>query len=146
MSIKGARHEPTRGVKGAKPRLRLPKIPRIPETSETAELGEEYLRKRNRLMELKYKREAMALGFDRSQLIERALVEKQLGFLLIAMRQKLVPIPSKLAARFGPEAFTREMFEAATLFIAEALGEVADLPTKGIDPDWLEKLEQEEEA
>jgi hypothetical protein len=35
------------------------------------------------------------------------------------------------------------MFELATLFIAEALGEVAGLPIKGADPDWLERLEED---
>jgi hypothetical protein len=143
MALKGAR-EPVQGVRGAKAKLRLPKIPRQPETSETVALREEYLRKRNKILELKYKRESMNLAFDRGELVERSLVEKQLGFLLIAMRQKLLPIPSKLAARFGPEAFPREMFDVATVFIAEALREVAELPTKGVDPDWLEKLEEDD--
>jgi hypothetical protein len=144
--MKGAR-EPVQGVKGAKPkRLRVPKLPRRPETSESVELGEEYLRKRNKILDLKFKRESMLLGFDRGQLIERALVEQQLGFLLIAMRQKMLPIPVKLSARFGPEVFTREMFEAATLFIAEALKEVAQLPVKSTDPDWLNKVDQEDGA
>ena len=52
----------------------MPKLPRRPETAESAELGEEYLRKRNALLHLKYKREAMLLARDRDQLIERELV------------------------------------------------------------------------
>jgi hypothetical protein len=143
MSIKGVRHEPTRGVKGAKPRPRLAKMPRRPETTETAELGEEYLRKRNKILELKYKSESMLLAFDRGELIERDLVLKQLTFLLIAMRQKLLALPSKLAARFGPERFPCEMFDITTTFVAEALNEVALLPVKSTDPDWLEKTEDE---
>lgn len=71
MALKGAR-EPVQGVKGAKARLRLPKTPRQPETSETVELGEEYLRKRNKILDVKFKRESMNLGLDRGQLIERA--------------------------------------------------------------------------
>jgi hypothetical protein len=83
------------------------------------------------------------LGWLRDRLIERELVLKQLAYLLVTMRQKLLALPSKLSARFGPQAFTREMFELATLFIAEALGEVAGLPIKGTDPDWLERLEED---
>ena len=61
MALKGARSDPVQGVKGAKPRLRLPKLPRRLETETTVQLNEEYLRKRNKILDLKYKREAMAL-------------------------------------------------------------------------------------
>lgn len=143
MALKGVR-EPVQGVKGAKAKLRLPKIPRQPETSETVELGEEYLRKRNKILELKLKRESMLLGFDRGQLVERALVERQLGFLLVAMRQKLLPIPTKLRARFGPERFNREMYELTNLFIAEALTEISELPLKCTDPNWIKTLDEDD--
>ena len=67
MALKGAR-EPVAGVKGAKgPRLRLPKVPRQPETETSVALGEEYLRKRNQILDLKFKREAMSLAFARDQ-------------------------------------------------------------------------------
>jgi hypothetical protein len=51
MAFKGARSDPVQGIKGSKPRLRRPKSPRRPETAESAKLGEEYLRKRNALLE-----------------------------------------------------------------------------------------------
>ena len=41
-------------------RLRLPKA-RQPETEISVALGEEYLRKRNQILDLKFKREAMNL-------------------------------------------------------------------------------------
>ena len=53
MAFKGARSDPVQGIKGSKPRLRRPKLPRRPETAESAKLGEEYLRKRNALLDLK---------------------------------------------------------------------------------------------
>ena len=62
MALKGARSDPVQGIKGSKPRLRRSKLPRRPETPESAKLGEEYLRKRNALLDLKYKREAMLLA------------------------------------------------------------------------------------
>jgi hypothetical protein len=57
-------------------------LPRRPETPESAKLGEEYLRKRNALLDLMYKREAMLLARDRGQLIERELIEHQLACLM----------------------------------------------------------------
>ena len=85
MAFKGARSDPVQGTKGSKPRLRRPKLPRRPETAESAKLGEEYLRKRNALLDLKYKREAMLLARDRDQLIERELVLHQLAYLMIPL-------------------------------------------------------------
>ena len=79
MALKGARSDPAQGVKGAKPRLRLPKLPRRPETETSVKLNEEYLRKRNKILDLKYKREAMELAAARGQLIEKALVEASAG-------------------------------------------------------------------
>src|ERR1700745_1641200 len=101
MALKGARSDPMQGIQGSKPRLRRPKLPRRPETAKTAELGEEYLRKRNKLLDLKYKREAMLLGRNRDQLIERELVEHQLAYLMIPMRQKILAISTKLGNHFG---------------------------------------------
>ena len=77
------------------------KLPRRPETPESAKFGEEYLRKRNALLDLKYKREAMLLARDRDQLIESGLVERQLAYLMIPLRQKILGIPSKLGNHFG---------------------------------------------
>jgi hypothetical protein len=101
MALKGAR-EPVTGVKGAKgPRLRLPKVPRQPQTETSVALGEEYLRKRNQILDLKFKREAMNLAFERDQLIERELVLRQLTYIVLSMRQKLLAIPVKLYSRLG---------------------------------------------
>ena len=79
MAFKGARSDPVQGIKGSKPRLRRSKLPRRPETPESAKLGEEYLRKRNALLDLKYKREAILPARDRDQLIERGVGRTQNG-------------------------------------------------------------------
>jgi len=116
MALKGAR-EPVAGVKGAKgPRLRLPKTPRQPETETSVALGEEYLRKRNQILDLKFKREAMNLALARDQLIEQELVVRQLTYLMISMRQKLLAIPAKLYSRLGKERFPREAAQECERF------------------------------
>src|SRR5260370_36104552 len=96
MAFKGTRSDPVQGIKGSKPRLRRPKVPRRPETVESAELGEDYLRRRKALLELKYKREDMLLACDVDKLIERALVEHESAYLRIPLLQKVLGIPSKL--------------------------------------------------
>ena len=138
MALKGVR-EPVAGVKGAKgPRwLRLPKVPRQPETETSVVLGEEYLRKRNQILDLKFKREAMNLAFVRDELIERELAIKQLSHLVISMRQKLLAIPAKLYSRLGPERFPRETAQECERCIHEVLEELSKLP-ECAEPNWLE--------
>ena len=142
MALKGARSDPVQGIKGSKPRLRQPKLLRRPETAESAKLGEECLRKRNALLDLKYKREAMLLARDRDQLIERELVEHQLAYLMIPLRQKILGIPSKLGNRFGNrEVPVREVADFCRALVHEALTEVSNLPLTVSDPHWLKKAE-----
>src|SRR6516225_9654197 len=138
MALKGAR-EPVAGVRGAKgpKRLRLPEVPRQPETETSVALGEEYLPKRNQILDLKFKRAAMNLAFDRDQLIEQELVVRQLTDLMISMRQKLLAIPAKLFSRLGEEHFPREAARECEKFIHEVLNELAKLP-ECAEPDWLE--------
>jgi len=138
MALKGAR-EPVAGVRGAKgpKRLRLPKTPRQPETETSVALGEEYLRKRNQILDLKFKREAMNLAFVRDELIERELAIKQLSYLVISMRQKLLAIPAKLYSRLGPERFPRETAQECERCIHEVLEELSKLP-ECAEPNWLE--------
>jgi hypothetical protein len=142
MAFKGARSDPVQGVKGSKPRLRRSKLPRRPETAESAKLGEEYLRKRNALLDLKYKREAMLLARDRAQLIERELVLHQLAYLMIPLRQKILGIPSKLGNHFGDhEVPVREVVDYVRTLAHSALTEVSILPLTVSDPHWLKKAE-----
>jgi len=141
MALKGARSDPVQGVKGAKPRLRLPKLPRRLETETTVQLNEEYLRKRNKILDLKYKREAMELAAARGQLIEKALVEHQLAYLLIPMRQALLALPGKLRRKLG-ERFDHEMVSATKELIHETLSTISNLPLAAAS-DWLERLKEE---
>ena len=141
MALKGARSDPIQGIQGSKPRLRRPKLPRRPETTKTAELGEEYLRKRNKLLDLKYKREAMLLARDRDQLVERELVEHQLAYLMIPLRQKILAISSKIGNHFGDRQAVREVVDYVRALVHEALTEVSNLPLTVSDPNWLQRAE-----
>jgi hypothetical protein len=148
MALKGAHSDPDQGIKGAKPRLREPKVPRRKETATTARLGEIYLRRRNMMMKLKIMREALALGIARDQLVEKRLVEHQLGCMLVPMRQKLLAIPLKIGHRFGRNGQAVEVREIVAFVqgcVHEALQEIIDLP-RAADADWMKKMEEEEGA
>src|SRR5215469_11949400 len=99
MPVKGERSHPLEGVKGAK--KRLPKLPRAPEAIDLQEQSSIYLRERNQAMRLKRMREEMLLAKERGQLIERELAIKQLSYLVIAIRQRLLSLPLNIGNRFG---------------------------------------------
>jgi hypothetical protein len=60
------------------------------------ELNEQYLTQRNEILRLKRMREELRPACDRDELIEKALVERQLAYFLIPFRQPVLAIPSKL--------------------------------------------------
>jgi hypothetical protein len=84
---------PTQGVKNAKPRLSSKPGPQI------GKLSEDYLRIRNAQMRAKTQTAEMTLAHARGQLVERRLIERQAAFLLIAMRQKILNLPTTYARR-----------------------------------------------
>jgi hypothetical protein len=61
-------------------------VRRQSETETSVALGEGYLRKRNQILDLKFKREAMNLALDSDQLVEKCLVDRQLTYLVISIR------------------------------------------------------------
>jgi len=141
MPVKGERSHPLEGVKDAK--KRLPKLPRAPKAIDLAEQSSIYLQERNEMMRLKRMRAEMLLAKERDQLIEKELALKQLAYLVIPMRQKLLAIPSKIGNHFGDhQVQTRQVVEYTRRLVNETLTELSKLP-ECVEPDWLEKLEDE---
>jgi hypothetical protein len=132
-SFAGQRTRPTHGMKGSKgpqPRMRLPKQAAPPEPSELQEQSSIYLKERNKQMRAKRLKTEMELAVTRDRLIEKRLVEWQLAYLLIGMRQKILGIPAKLRLKFGGERFTHEMVAAAKVMVTEVLSGVSQLPVR----------------
>ena len=122
MPFTGQRTHPTgSGVKGAKPktlpsikRKRLPKLPATPEAEDLQELSSIYLHERNLAMRLKRMREEMLLAKERDQLIEKELAIKQLSYLMIVTRQRLLRLPLAIGQHFGDrDVPIREVVEYA---------------------------------
>ena len=142
MAIRGLRSHPLEGVKGAK--KRLPKLPRAPEAIDLQEQSSIYLQERNQMMRLKRMREEMLLAKERDLLIEKELAIKQLSYLMIAMRQKLLALPLNIGNHFGDrEVPVREVVEYAKRLMNETLTELSKLPLC-VEPDWLERVEEED--
>jgi hypothetical protein len=94
------------------------------------------------MMRLKRMREEMLLAKERHQLIEKELAIKQLSYLMITMRQKLLRLPLAIGQHFGDrDVPIREVVEYAKRLMNETLTELSRLP-ECVEPDWLQKLEE----
>jgi hypothetical protein len=145
---RGTRQHPVQGIEGAKPRTterrRLRKMPTLPDAVELEALSKKYLEERNRAMKLKRQREEIGLATTRGELIEKSLAIRQLTYCVIAARQRLLAIPSKIGSHFGDrEVAVREMVDYLRGEIHAALTELAKMP-EAVEPGWQERLEDEE--
>jgi hypothetical protein len=143
--VKGAKVRIALNKKG-QPRKRLPRRPIEQLDGETLQKQSTiYLKERNASMRLKRMREGMLLARERDELIERELVIRQLSFLMIEIRQKLLTLPQRIGARLrarDPE-LAREAAREAKEVVHETLHTLARLP-ECVEPGWLERLEEEE--
>ena len=119
-------------------------MPRAPEAADLQKQSGIYLRERNQAMRLKRMREEMLLAKERDQLIEKELAIKQLSYLMISMRQKLLAFPLNIGNHFGDRPVPiREVVQYTKRLMNETLVELSKLPLC-VEPDWLERLEEEE--
>ena len=82
------------------------------------------------------------LARDRDQLVERELVEHQLAYLMIPLRQKILAISSKIGNHFGDRKVpVGEVVDYVRALVHEALTEVSNLPLTVSDPNWLRRAE-----
>jgi hypothetical protein len=89
--------EPTGGVKGSKPRLKIAK-------EEIPQLSREYLIHRNEQMRNKNLTAQMELAVRREQLTSKDLVTRQATWLLTCLRQRLLNLPSHAHKLVGLDA------------------------------------------
>ncbi len=131
---------PTIGVKNAKPpRLSSKPGPQI-------RLSEQYLRERNEQMRSKNLTAQMLLAKARVELILRTLVEKQAAYLLVSLRQKILGVPDQLCRRIvnlSDPAQARRILRKSMLSL---LNELQDLPSQIADPNWLQTIEEKDDA
>ena len=79
----------------------------------------------------------MEIAVRRGELIEKAVVERQAGFLLVAMRQRCMSAPSAWSRRLLGINDARVMTEKLSEMMTELLEEVSNLPEKVSTPGWV---------
>jgi hypothetical protein len=123
--------------------VKLPKVPPAEreEQARRNELAAELTNERARAVRANRLRSEMLLAKARNELIEKALVEKQAAWLLIAFRQRLLTVL---------QAYTRQLLGITDAHVMStklremalsSLNELKDLPKKVTNPRWLDELE-----
>jgi hypothetical protein len=133
---------PTQGVKGSKPRL--PTNGKPANKAEVQRLSRDYLEIRNRQMHAKAFMAETSAAAARGELIAKDPVAAQAAYMMVAMRQKILNLPSTYARRMvglnDVDAAKKVLQEMAV----SVLSELKDLPSKVTDPDWLESVEEKD--
>lgn len=127
---------PTQGIKGIKPRFKSAK-------EELPRLSKEYMEIRNRQMRAKAFLAETQAARARGQLLERKLVEFQASYLLIAMRQRILRLPAECAPQLAGLTDVHEIRMVLEGAARALLDEIKDLPSKVVDPRWIESLAEE---
>ncbi len=112
---------------------------------EISKLSREYLTVRNKQMRAKAFLAETQAAERRGELIERKLVEFQASYLLIAMRQRILRLPAGCGAQSAGLTDVHEIRMVLEGAARSVLEELQDLPSKVVDPHWLEKVEEDGE-
>jgi hypothetical protein len=79
----------------------------------------------------------MAIAIQRGELIEKAIVQRQAAFLLTALRSRCLSAPQAWARRLLNVSDPREMTTRLREMMTNLLIELADLPAKVTNADWV---------
>jgi hypothetical protein len=77
------------------------------------------------------------------ELIPRELVLKQSAFLVLSLRARLLALPAQHARELVKIADERELQFRLDAILRDALDEIAQMPERVSDPDWMLKLDDE---
>jgi hypothetical protein len=77
----------------------------------------------------------------RGDVIDKKVVEKQLAYILIAMRQQILAIPTSYARKLLHKDDVKEVYKILEEMCHRILLDIKDLPKKAVDPSWLDELE-----
>jgi hypothetical protein len=134
---------PTQGIAGSKPRIPQsdPADDSKAKKARISNLSEEYLRTRTEHQHVKLLAAQMELAARRGELISKRLAETQLAYLLTCMRRQLLSLPGALAGQLADLSDVHKIRMVLEGAVHAALGELQDLPSKVVDPHWLEHID-----
>jgi hypothetical protein len=107
-------------------------------------LDQEFTEERTRAVAVKRQQTEMLLAKARGELIVKQLVERQAAYLLVALRQRIMSMPSTYARRMVNLPDTKAAAAVLKEVAISVLNEIKDLPSRVTDPNWLETLEGDE--
>jgi hypothetical protein len=96
---------------------------------------------RTDLARLRWQREAMAIAERRGELITKKLVEQQAAYLMITFRQRMMNLGASWSRRFVGLQDVHEAKRLIDEMARSTLTELAHLPEKVTDPNWLSRVE-----
>ena len=88
----------------------------------------------------------MLLAKARVELILRTLVEKQAAYLLVSLRQTILGVPDQLCSRIVNLSDPAQARRILRKSMRSLLNELQDLPSQIADPNWLQKIEEKNDA
>jgi hypothetical protein len=101
----------------------------------------ELTKARTQLAQMRYHREAMAVAERRGELITKKLVEQQAAYLMITFRQTMLNLGASWSRRFVGLQDVHEAKRLIDEMARSTLTELANLPQKVTDPNWLSSVE-----
>jgi hypothetical protein len=81
----------------------------------------------------------------KGELVSKKHVTKQAAFLVLSLRARLLAIASKHARELSEISDEREMAWRLDAIVRSSLDEIADMPLRITDPDWMQKLDDVEQ-
>jgi hypothetical protein len=123
------------------------KVPRVSpaerkQQARRTELAAELTRERVAATRANRLRSEMLLARQRGELIEKALVQRQATWLLIAFRQRMLSIPQIYTRQLLGITDAHLMSQKLREMALSVLEELQHLPEKATNPNWLEQLEE----
>ena len=79
----------------------------------------------------------------KGELVSKKHVTRQAAFLVISLRQRLLAIAEQHAHELAMIADERELQSRLDGILRSALDEIAELPLKVSDPNWMQKIDDE---
>jgi hypothetical protein len=112
--------------------------------AEKAEADRIFVEEKTRQVAIRRLETEMRVAERRGELMHVKLVERQLAYLLVALRQRILNIPQSYARKLlGLEDVGQVMRVLREMSIS-ILNEIQYLPQQVTDPNWLETLEAQE--
>ena len=116
--------------------------PREKRLAAKQKVDAELTRARTALVKLRTERDAITVGLRKGELIPKQDALMGLGFLLTALRQKILSFPHTLQRRLA----NKEAHEIGRILeeaVHSLLQDLSEWPMRVVDPNWVEHIDED---